>query len=312
MREGSLEAPTRHPIDWKSESYWDKDDLNRELERVYDICHGCRRCVSLCDSFPTLFDLVDESETMEVDGVAKEDFIKVVDQCYLCDLCYMTKCPYVPPHEWNVDFPHLMLRAKAVKFAEEGVKAHENKTKQHGHENVMRTLLAVLHRRNLYSAYLVAILGTTIYLLCCVIAWRLVSCLLFRSVLFRRVLIAAGSVLLFRDVRFVLFAVHVGRNAALGHRYVADIAQFAAGNKLESDKAQAALRAVDDGGWDYQHAIVHAVRGETDEAMSALQAAYEKRDTGLSMILGDPFLDNVRGDPRFEALVERMGIRLND
>ncbi|MEH6570218.1 MAG: heterodisulfide reductase-related iron-sulfur binding cluster [Halioglobus sp.] len=120
MREGSLEAPTRHPIDWKSEKYWDKDDLNNELERVYDICHGCRRCVSLCDSFPTLFDLVDESETLEVDGIDKGDYIKVVDQCYLCDLCYMTKCPYVPPHDWNVDFPHLMLRAKAIKFKEQG------------------------------------------------------------------------------------------------------------------------------------------------------------------------------------------------
>ncbi|MEP5765263.1 MAG: heterodisulfide reductase-related iron-sulfur binding cluster [Halieaceae bacterium] len=119
VREGSLEAPTRHPVEWKTEKFWDKDDLNQELERVYDICHGCRRCVSLCDSFPTLFDLVDESETMEVDGVDKADFIKVVDQCYLCDLCYMTKCPYVPPHEWNVDFPHLMLRAKALRFKEE-------------------------------------------------------------------------------------------------------------------------------------------------------------------------------------------------
>ncbi len=125
MREGSLEAPTRHPIEWKSETYWDKADLERELERVYNICHGCRRCVSLCDSFPTLFDLVDESSTMEVDGVAKDDFIKVVDQCYLCDLCYMTKCPYVPPHEWNVDFPHLMLRAKAVKFREEGARLRD-------------------------------------------------------------------------------------------------------------------------------------------------------------------------------------------
>ena len=125
MREGSLEAPTRHPIEWKSEAYWNKEDLERELERVYDICHGCRRCVSLCDSFPTLFDLVDESSTMEVDGVAKNDFIKVVDQCYLCDLCYMTKCPYVPPHEWNVDFPHLMLRAKAVKFREEGARLRD-------------------------------------------------------------------------------------------------------------------------------------------------------------------------------------------
>jgi glycerol-3-phosphate dehydrogenase subunit C len=120
VREGSLEAPTRHPVDWKSEDFWDTDSLDRELERVYDVCHGCRRCVSLCDSFPTLFDLVDESSTMEVDGVAKSDFFKVVDQCYLCDLCYMTKCPYVPPHEWNVDFPHLMLRAKAVRFKREG------------------------------------------------------------------------------------------------------------------------------------------------------------------------------------------------
>lgn len=125
MREGSLEAPTRHPIEWKSDKYWDKTDLEQELERVYDICHGCRRCVNLCDSFPTLFDLVDESSTMEVDGVAKADFIKVVDQCYLCDLCYMTKCPYVPPHEWNVDFPHLMLRAKAVKFREEGARLRD-------------------------------------------------------------------------------------------------------------------------------------------------------------------------------------------
>jgi glycerol-3-phosphate dehydrogenase subunit C len=125
VREGSLEAPTRHPIEWKSDQYWDRAELEQELERVYDICHGCRRCVSLCDSFPTLFDLVDESSTMEVDGVDKADYVKVVDQCYLCDLCYMTKCPYVPPHEWNVDFPHLMLRAKAVKFREEGAKVRD-------------------------------------------------------------------------------------------------------------------------------------------------------------------------------------------
>ena len=125
VREGSLEAPTRHPIEWKSEEFWDRDALNTELERVYDICHGCRRCVSLCDAFPTLFDLVDESDTMEVDGVDKGDYNQVVDQCYLCDLCYMTKCPYVPPHEWNVDFPHLMLRAKAVKYKEEGAKLRD-------------------------------------------------------------------------------------------------------------------------------------------------------------------------------------------
>jgi CO dehydrogenase/acetyl-CoA synthase alpha subunit len=90
-REGNLEAPTRHTIDWKNPEYYDETSLFAELERVFELCHGCRRCVSLCQSFPTLFDLVDESTTMEVDGVAKEDFWKVVDHCYLCDLCYMTK-----------------------------------------------------------------------------------------------------------------------------------------------------------------------------------------------------------------------------
>ena len=119
-REGSLEAPTRHPLDWRSDAFYDDKALFEELERVFDICHGCRRCFNLCNSFPTLFDLVDESDTMEVDGVAKKDYWRVVDHCYLCDMCYMSKCPYVPPHEWNVDFPHLMLRAKAVRFKKEG------------------------------------------------------------------------------------------------------------------------------------------------------------------------------------------------
>ena len=116
QREGSLQAPTRHALDWNNAEFYSEAALNKELERVFDICHGCRRCVSLCHSFPTLFDLIDASPTLEVDGVKKADYMKVVDQCYLCDLCYMTKCPYVPPHVWNVDFPHLMLRAKAVNF----------------------------------------------------------------------------------------------------------------------------------------------------------------------------------------------------
>ena len=96
-----------------------------EMERIFDICHGCRRCVSLCGSFPTLFDLVDEGPTGEMDGVDKKDYWKVVDQCFLCDLCYLTKCPYVPPHEWNLDFPHTMLRAKAIKFQKGEVSAGE-------------------------------------------------------------------------------------------------------------------------------------------------------------------------------------------
>jgi glycerol-3-phosphate dehydrogenase subunit C len=122
QREGSLEAPTRHPIAWRSPDFLDEAKLFAELERIFGICHGCRRCVNLCTAFPTLFDLVDSSATLEVDGVAKPDFWKVVDQCYLCDMCYMTKCPYVPPHPWNVDFPHLMLRAKTAKFAKGGTR----------------------------------------------------------------------------------------------------------------------------------------------------------------------------------------------
>ena len=124
-REGSLEAPTRHPIDWKTSDYYNEEKVLAEMERVFDLCHGCRRCVSLCNSFPTLFDLVDESETFEVDGVAKDDYWKVVDECYLCDLCFMTKCPYIPPHEWNLDFPHLMLQAKAVQFKKHGAKLRD-------------------------------------------------------------------------------------------------------------------------------------------------------------------------------------------
>jgi glycerol-3-phosphate dehydrogenase subunit C len=124
-REGSLEAPTRHPLGQDTAEFWDEEQLFDELERVFDICHGCRRCVSLCASFPTLFDLVDESDTMEVDGVAKKDYWGIVDNCFLCDLCYLTKCPYVPPHEWNVDFPHLMLRAKAIKFKKGDVKIRD-------------------------------------------------------------------------------------------------------------------------------------------------------------------------------------------
>jgi glycerol-3-phosphate dehydrogenase subunit C len=121
-REGSLEAPTRHPLAWTDPQFYDPGALQKELERVFEICHGCRRCFNLCNSFPTLFDLIDGSKSGELDGVDKSAYGKVVDQCYLCDMCYMTKCPYVPPHPWNVDFPHLMLRAKAVKNRSGGMR----------------------------------------------------------------------------------------------------------------------------------------------------------------------------------------------
>ena len=119
-REGSLEAPTRHALDWQSPTFRDPAALDRELARVFDICHGCRRCFSLCNSFPVLFDHVDKSPTGAVASMPKQAVWEVVDHCYLCDMCFMSKCPYVPPHEWNVDFPHLMLRAKAVRFRDRG------------------------------------------------------------------------------------------------------------------------------------------------------------------------------------------------
>ncbi len=118
--EGNLEAPTRHALNWRDPAFYDAHALEQELERVFDICHGCRRCFNLCQSFPTLFDTIDASSSGEIDSVDKRAYWQVVDHCYLCDMCYMTKCPYVPPHPWNVDFPHLMLRAKAVRNATGG------------------------------------------------------------------------------------------------------------------------------------------------------------------------------------------------
>lgn len=116
MREGSLEAPTRHPLDWQSPAFYDEQALEAELHRVYDICHGCRRCFNLCDSFPRLFDLIDAAPTGELDSVDPQSLEPVIDACTLCDMCFMTKCPYVPPHAFDLDFPHLMLRAKAVQL----------------------------------------------------------------------------------------------------------------------------------------------------------------------------------------------------
>ena len=118
MSEGSLQAPTRHPLNWQDPDFTDAAKLDDEMRRVFDVCHGCRRCFNLCDSFPKLFDLVDNSPTEEMDGVKSADFGAVVEACTLCDMCFMTKCPYVPPHEFNLDFPHLMLRYRAAEAAQ--------------------------------------------------------------------------------------------------------------------------------------------------------------------------------------------------
>ncbi len=112
-REGSTQAPIRHPIDFNHSDFLDEKKLDDEMRRVFDICHGCRRCFNLCDSFPKLFDMIDESKNEDVESLPSEQFAPVVDSCTLCDMCFMTKCPYVPPHEFNLDFPHLMLRYRA-------------------------------------------------------------------------------------------------------------------------------------------------------------------------------------------------------
>jgi glycerol-3-phosphate dehydrogenase subunit C len=108
--------PFRHPLAWQDPDFYDMAKIEAEMHRVFDICHGCRRCFNLCDSFPRLFDLIDASPTGELDSVAVADYKPVVDACTLCDMCFMTKCPYVPPHEFDLDFPHLMLRYRAAEL----------------------------------------------------------------------------------------------------------------------------------------------------------------------------------------------------
>ena len=135
-REGSLEAPTRHPIAWEDPDFSDRAKTEAEMHRIFDICHTCRRCFNLCDAFPRLFDLIDNSESGELDTVAPADYRKVADACTLCDMCFMTKCPYVPPHEFNVDFPHTMLRYRAVEHREGRIPLAQRelvKTDRNGH-----------------------------------------------------------------------------------------------------------------------------------------------------------------------------------
>ncbi len=117
-KEGSIKAPIRHPLDFKNPDFLDKKKLDDEMRRVFDVCHGCRRCFNLCDSFPKLFDMIDQSQGEDVESLSSEQFPAIVDSCTLCDMCFMTKCPYVPPHEFNIDFPHLMLRYRSLQKKE--------------------------------------------------------------------------------------------------------------------------------------------------------------------------------------------------
>jgi glycerol-3-phosphate dehydrogenase subunit C len=144
MREGGLDAPKRHPIAWRDEDFYDPEKLDAELRRVFDICHGCRRCFNLCDSFPRLFDLIDASPSGELDGVASADFAPVVEACTLCDMCFMTKCPYVPPHPFALDFPHLMLRQRAVAARAGAVKRADRELAKTDRNGRLATLAAPL------------------------------------------------------------------------------------------------------------------------------------------------------------------------
>ena len=114
-REGSLDAPFRRPIAWQDPDYHDLEKVHAELQRQFDVCHTCRRCFNLCDAFPRMFDAIDEGPTGEVDGIGEKDHAHVAAACTLCDMCFLTKCPYVPPHPFDIDIPHLILRYRAAK-----------------------------------------------------------------------------------------------------------------------------------------------------------------------------------------------------
>jgi Fe-S oxidoreductase len=108
-------------FDIRKPEFWDRADLDGELRRVYDICNGCRRCLPLCPSFKVMFDRIDVDEVDgDVEKLPARDVKEVVDLCYQCKLCY-NHCPYTPPHRWAVDFPRLMLRARAAEARATGV-----------------------------------------------------------------------------------------------------------------------------------------------------------------------------------------------
>ncbi|MGH7725515.1 MAG: heterodisulfide reductase-related iron-sulfur binding cluster [Candidatus Eiseniibacteriota bacterium] len=105
--------------DIRSPEYADPKKLTQELERVFDVCHGCRLCHDLCPSFGTVLRRIDE-EDGEVARLEPGDWNRVTDECYQCKLCF-PKCPYTPPHEWAIDIPRLLLRHKAARVRREGI-----------------------------------------------------------------------------------------------------------------------------------------------------------------------------------------------
>jgi len=125
----------KHPL------YFDEADVRGELTRVYDLCHGCRLCFKFCTSFPTLFEMVDKHDDQDAGRLTPAAQDQVVDECFQCKLCYVN-CPYIPElHEWNLDFPRLMLRADAMQHAN-GIKSARDKatTQMMGRTDLLGTL----------------------------------------------------------------------------------------------------------------------------------------------------------------------------
>jgi glycerol-3-phosphate dehydrogenase subunit C len=100
--------------------YWDAAALAGEVTRAFEICHGCRMCFKYCDSFPTLFAIVDERE-LDVRRVTAEETEAIFDACFQCKLCEV-QCPYTPRdgHAYQLDFPKLVARFKAQRHAQRG------------------------------------------------------------------------------------------------------------------------------------------------------------------------------------------------
>jgi len=100
--------------------FWDPKALDRELRRVFDVCQGCRRCFNLCESFPVMFQRIDE-EDGDVGRLSAKDLDRVTALCMNCNVCGFVMCPYTPPHQFEIDFPRLMIRAKAVGARQRGL-----------------------------------------------------------------------------------------------------------------------------------------------------------------------------------------------
>jgi glycerol-3-phosphate dehydrogenase subunit C len=103
----------RAEIRWQGPDFLDKVELESELRDTFDICSTCRRCVSLCESFPRLFDLIDNTSAKDIRSVDSVRFSEVVDACTLCDMCYPI-CPYILPHKYEIDFPNMVIRYRAL------------------------------------------------------------------------------------------------------------------------------------------------------------------------------------------------------